>query len=111
MLAADHAEYTETCALTELPEFDPMMEEELQVAVNGCFLNQALFSLHSEDMIHFSVENNKTTVNIVELLIGNDMKKDFEKEAQCKFNFYTNGTAPTLQIGKEWSILEAKLDL
>ena len=58
VLAADAAEYTETCDMATLPNFNPDMEEYLQVLINGCFLNQALFSLHSEDLLHASIENN-----------------------------------------------------
>ena len=52
-----------------------------------------------------------TTVNTVALLIGNNFKKDFESGSQCRFTFYSNGTAPSLQIGEEWSILEGQFDL
>ena len=65
--------------MTELPDYNPELEEFLQVSVNGCFINQALFSLHTENLIHITIENNKTTVDTVALLIGNKLEADFEK--------------------------------
>ena len=83
--------------------------------INGCFLNQALFSVHKENFIHFSISNNMTTVSTVTLLIGSNFKKkgDFDSDAICKFDFFSNpnDTAPTLQLNQTDNYFAATLYL
>ena len=83
--------------------------------INGCFLNQALFSVHKENLIHFSISNNQTTVSTVVLLIGSNFKKKggFDSDALCKFDFFSNpnDTAPTLQLNQTDSYLAGTLYL
>ena len=113
VIGTDVAEYQQECPLLELPKQSDTLEQYLQIMINGCFLNQALFAIHKENLIHFSVSNNKTTVSTVALLIGTNFKKDFDNDALCKFTFFTNSTddSPVLTLNQTESSLTATLYL
>jgi hypothetical protein len=96
-LKSDLEDYTEECA-TVLPDTWPDGGDRyaLQMYINTCAFNEALFSLYTTNL-NITIQNENTTSNRLAKLVGHDMISIYGRaDDPCTLSVAANRGAPTI---------------
>ena len=86
-----------TSCVVDLPDQHPGWAES-EVMISQCFINEAIFAIHSQELLSFKYQSDDFTTTEMATLLGPAVYSKFQMGNQCRANISTTYPAPMVEL-------------